>query len=41
VVREAGGSATQLDGSPPADRGSFVTTNAALRDEVLGLFATR
>ncbi len=41
VIREAGGVATQIDGSAPADRGSFLTTNAALHDEVVGLFTHR
>jgi len=41
IVREAGGAITRLDGGPLADHGSVVTTNGALHDEVLGLFAPR
>jgi histidinol-phosphatase len=37
IVREAGGRVTQLDGSPLADRGSVLTTNGALHDQVLRL----
>ena len=41
VIREAGGVARQIDGSAPDDRGSFLTTNAVLHDEVVGLFTQR
>jgi histidinol-phosphatase len=41
VVREAGGTVTQLDGAAPEDRGSLLTTNGALHDQVLGLFGAR
>jgi histidinol-phosphatase len=39
VVREAGGRVTQVDGSAPSDHGSVLSTNGAVHDEVLGLFA--
>src|SRR5204862_2296562 len=39
VVREAGGRMTQLDGNPPTDGGSVLTTNGELHDRVLSLFS--
>jgi histidinol-phosphatase len=39
VVEEAGGRMTALDGSPLADRGSTLTTNGSLHDEIAGRFA--
>ncbi len=41
LVREAGGAVTQLDGTRPADRGSVLTTNGAVHDEVVRLFGGR
>ena len=37
LVEEAGGRCTTLDGSPPADGNSFVSTNGFLHDEVVSL----
>lgn len=39
VVEEAGGRMTQLDGSPIADRGSALSTNGLLHDEVVARFS--
>ncbi|HEY7281462.1 MAG TPA: inositol monophosphatase family protein [Actinomycetota bacterium] len=38
VAREAGGALTQLDGRPPGDGGSVLTTNGVVHGEVLRLF---
>jgi histidinol-phosphatase len=38
IVREAGGTVTQMDGSALADHGSVLTTNGALHETVLELF---
>ena len=35
IVEEAGGRITQLDGSPPVDHGSVISSNGLLHDEVL------
>jgi len=40
IVTEAGGRITQFDGAPLADGGSALTTNGALHDEVIELFAS-
>ena len=39
IVEEAGGRATTYDGTPPADKASYVTTNGLLHDEVLRLLS--
>ena len=38
IVAEAGGRQTTLDGTPPRDRASILTTNGAIHDEILALF---
>jgi histidinol-phosphatase len=38
VVEEAGGSVTQLDGSPTRDGGSVLSSNGALHDELVARF---
>ena len=40
IVEEAGGRCSSLDGTPPVDGGSFVSTNGVLHDEVLDLLAS-
>jgi len=40
VLREAGGTVTQIDGSPLAHGGSVLSTNGSVHDEVLGMFAS-
>ena len=40
IVEEAGGRCTSLDGTPPVDGGSFVSTNGTLHDEVVELLAS-
>ena len=40
IVEEAGGRMTTLDGAPLADRGSALTTNGALHDAIIELFAS-
>lgn len=39
LVEEAGGRSTTFDGSDPADRGSLLSTNGLLHDEVMTLLA--
>jgi histidinol-phosphatase len=41
IVREAGGRMTTFDGGPLAHRGSVLTTNGILHDEVLGRLVPR
>jgi histidinol-phosphatase len=41
IVAEAGGRMTDLDGAPPVDGGSVVTTNSTLHDELLALGEAR
>jgi histidinol-phosphatase len=41
IVEEAGGRMTTLDGAPLVDRGSALTTNGALHDAIVQLFAPR
>lgn len=40
IVTEAGGRITQFDGAPLTDGGSALTTNGALHDQVIELFAS-
>jgi histidinol-phosphatase len=37
IVTEAGGRMTQFDGAPLTDKGSALTTNGVLHDEVVAL----
>lgn len=40
LVEEAGGRCSSLDGSTPADGGSFLSTNGLLHDEVVSILTT-
>jgi histidinol-phosphatase len=40
IVGEAGGRVTQIDGSPPADGASILTTNGVLHDRLIRRFAS-
>ncbi len=41
LVEEAGGRCSQFDGAEPSPDGTFLSTNGALHDEVVGLLAAR
>lgn len=41
IVEEAGGRMTQIDGSPLSDRGSVLSTNGALHDEMVASLGDR